>query len=159
MHSPYKIVGYWLDASFAKRIKPKVWQLWADGLILKLTDPEIWIMDMSMAHSEDLLYKLYVELGREEGLGKLDGAVLGHYWERYKQGQISLRECLNEAGLYSDPYDVGIACEEFYELLNELEDTGCIELVEKKAEPLFASFHKIAEFQWCTLREIQPITL
>ena len=76
---------------------------------------------------------------------------MGHIRQCYEHGEISLAECLREAGRKADSSSASIECEEFHALLNELEASDNEEAVRRKAASLFSDVYETAFEQWRVL--------
>jgi hypothetical protein len=103
---------------------------WADREILRLDAPPMWLLDLSLATDArglDVAWQRAID-GDEAGpveLLSLDPTELrlGLLYLEYDAGRLTLAELLERAGLETDPPTAGLGldCEAFWALLNELE--------------------------------------
>lgn len=143
---------YWLAAADSGRVSKSDWQTWAKNRLAIADQTEDWAFALGAAESIDELWKvLGPHLLEGEVQETLDNAVLGHIWQRYVDGDISLRECLHSAAEKADSGSATIECEEIYALLKELSESGDEATVSQKAAQLFSDVHEIAQKQWFAL--------
>lgn len=147
------IARYWIAAARSGRVKEADWQGWADELIATSDSPDNWLIEMSLAKSLDQLCRALEPRLRQEQLDETsdDDATLGHIWERYESGEISLAECLQKAGEEADSSSASLECETIYALLNELEASGDEAIVGQKAAKVFSDVRQTAAAQWKVL--------
>lgn len=98
---------------------------WADATIARLDHPPLWICDLStVKYRPDALRVIrdFLRTDPSEPINTKTDEYLGFLWIRYQRRELSWATFLNKAGQYSDASSVGIECEYFYEMLNELEE-------------------------------------
>ncbi|MEL6497549.1 MAG: hypothetical protein AAF937_05900 [Planctomycetota bacterium] len=143
---PRDIARYWLAAAECGFAQPSDWQAWADSLIMLDTEPpETWLIDLAAAATADALKTWSDHHGMSDD--DCDKATLGYLWHRYRNGSLSLGACLAEVGEAADHGHVGIECESFYALLNELESKGDSAAVARSAHRLCSGCFEIARAQ------------
>ena len=143
---------FWLAAAHSGRVSKNDWQYWANKQIGSAEHPDDWVFAMSIAESTEELWKaLGPQMINAQAEEAMDDAVLGHIWQRYVNGEISLGECLLSAAEKADCSSASIGCEEIYALLQELNDSSDETTVSQKAAKLFSHVHETAQKQWMTL--------
>ena len=147
------IARYWLAAADTGWAKKGEWQAWADKLILATDVPDEWLICLSLAQNPRELRSALLDCFwlAEFNLDEYYDAVLGCLWQRYLEGEISLAECLDNAGSAADGNPGRIECETIYILLNELEATENEDAIRAKASDVFSEVHRIAMKQWKVL--------
>jgi hypothetical protein len=148
--------SYWLAAAEAGYAVAKDWAAWADERILESDSPPSWIIDLSLARTNDELWTILspiIEVQVQEGFDQdlIHEAVLGYCWLRFERGDLDLRTCLDRAGRDADAYDTSIECEAIFGLLNRLDEGVPGAAVEWQARELFRSVKSLAERPWIAL--------
>lgn len=161
------IAHYWMAAALSGYATSKDWQDWADNIIKSTYSPSYWVIDVSLAGDQkELIKKLKNQLYEEQTIeGKLitiSDSILGYYYLRFIDGNISFVDFLKLAGQEADSGFSDIDCEEIYSILNECE----ILIQEKKdISPLiddvkakFIKYAEIAKYQWNELQVINKLS-
>lgn len=106
---------------------------WADQRILQLDSPPGWLLDLSLAKTQDeavgtllMEWNRYIETGGHERPDpELHGDLfMGCLYLRFERGDLTMAELLRLAGQYADAPGYGIDCETFYSMLNEIDGGG-----------------------------------
>jgi hypothetical protein len=106
---------------------------WADGQILRLDDPPLWLLDLSLTSSvETAAVLLWQGWSASAAAVRCNHAVgpewgqswLGFLYLRFERGEVGMAELLERAGRKSDVCECGIDCSAFYLLLNEIDGGG-----------------------------------
>lgn len=119
------IAHYLLEVAQSKFWDPKEWRAWADNVLLKSTDPDFWIIEVSLAKNLDELWKAlgdkYIEERSRNGatLGLSEG-IIGYYYLKFESKIISLQEFLLLAGEEADAGETKVTCESIYRICNQL---------------------------------------
>lgn len=147
-----QVATTWLAAATAHYASAPEWRTWADNLILAMSTPPNWIIDVSLARDatelrEALVDRLDTEWNPDRS-PTFDELFIGFIWLTYKRGQLSLEECLTVAGEQADGGLSSIECEVFYDLLNRLESGERSSSVESDAAARFSSVVEIAQGRW-----------
>lgn len=121
------IAHYLLELAQSNYWEPSEWQAWADNLILKSSEPEFWIIQVSMVNNLDELWKVlgnkYLdERSRHGATIGLSEAIIGYYYLEFESNQISLQKFLLLAGDEADSGETEVSCEAIYRISNEVED-------------------------------------
>ena len=120
------VAHYLLEIAQSHFWKPKDWQAWADNLIMKSSNPDFWLIQVSTAKNID---ELWVALGEKysderfqygAAIG-LSEAIIGYFYLELESDRISLQEFLRLAGEEADAGETEVSCELFYSILNEVE--------------------------------------
>ncbi|WP_068498381.1 hypothetical protein [Paenibacillus kribbensis] len=150
------IAHYLFAASLSGYYSKEDWQNWADILILKEEKPEEWVFAVSLASDLDALSKalseqLITESHTIRNTSLFSDAVIGFLYLKFLSKQISMRELLLMSGDEADGGEgSSVSCEEFYMILNELENKKSLEkdrIFIKKISHLYESFENIARNQ------------
>src|SRR5262245_32343182 len=123
-----------LDAGL---ISHKELQPWADSLIPSLNQPPRWLCDVAVQkYSPDVSKSLgdYIWSEPFESVNRheVDDEHLSSLYLRFERRELSWATFLDLAGRYSDQADGKWICEDFFEMLNELEDGNFSEVIERK---------------------------
>ncbi len=143
------IAHYLFALAFSEYYSKADWQNWADERILRQTRPEPWLIDVSLASNVDILSKVLSDLiilERDSVKNKppFSDAVIGYFYLNYLSKKITLNDLLQKSGDEADGGEGATReCEEYYSILNELEDnkdldqdSGFIKMIEEIFEPL-----------------------
>jgi hypothetical protein len=100
---------------------------WADSLLVTFVEPPGWLCDVAMKkYSPDVSKTLggyaWGEPFDPVNRGEVDDEHLSSLYLRYERHELSWATFLDLAGRYADCADGKWECEEFFQLLNGLED-------------------------------------
>ncbi|MBQ4900405.1 hypothetical protein KB559_16330 [Paenibacillus sp. Marseille-P2973] len=150
------IAHYLFAIAFSEYYSKADWQNWADERILRLTRPEPWLIDVSLASNIDILSKvlsdlMILERDYMKNIPPFSDAVIGYFYLNYLSKKITLQELLLKSGDEADGGEgASIECEEFYAISGDLkkneiliEDTD----FQRKISVLYEPFRKIAQLQ------------
>lgn len=155
------IANYLFIASSSGFYSKKDWQGWADKQILKNDSVEDWIYSVSLAKDiNELSNALGDKIIEENYYGNNEyppsDAVIGYFYKRYLNGEISLYELLNKSGAEADGGEATLECEEFYSILNEIDrnekDPNDEEFL-KCIKFMFEPFLKVVQYQLKKIEE------
>lgn len=112
-------------------------QPWAESVLGTMERPPNWICDLATrTYSPDVSASLGEYLNSEpfESFDpfEADDDHLASLYLRYERGELSWAVFLDVAGRYADGANGAWECEEFFELLNALEDADFSAAVEKE---------------------------
>lgn len=115
-----------IESGFAR---PAEWIGWADRQILRLDEPPVWVLDLSLAHSaKDALAVLWPAHASVAPMHweRLDwtGLFLGFLFLRFEYEEMGMLDLLLQAGQQADRANYRIDCETFYLLANEIDGGG-----------------------------------
>jgi hypothetical protein len=157
------LASYWLSAASTGFACPKSWKTWADTLIYRLAQPPLWIINMSLANTQDELYQSLQDRKRQEdyAAGEMivfGNAKLGFNYLRYENGDFNLNEFLAIAGDEADSGTADLSCEIIFDILNTLEltqgDISTQETLARRVKEIFSPFKQIAEEQWAAIQSV-----
>ena len=103
---------------------------WADEQILRLDEPPLWLIELSLATDEAGLLRARARVpdasGSVAGRGLDESRVyLGCLYLAFERGLLTMARLLHEAGDFTDPPSGDVpGCETFYLLLNEIDGRG-----------------------------------
>jgi hypothetical protein len=114
-------------------------QPWADSMLLSMEKPPNWLCNLAtQTYGPDVLKSLgeYVWSEPFEAVDRaeVDDEYLGSLYLRFERHELSWASFLDLAGKYADGADGTWACEEFFQMLNELEDTDFSATVARKQQ-------------------------
>jgi hypothetical protein len=115
-----------IESGFAR---PAEWVAWAERQIVRLDEPPVWVLDLSLAHSaKEALEVLWPARASVAQViwGRLDwnGMYLGFLFLRFERGDLGMLDLLTQAGQKADCANYRIGCETFYLLANEIDGGG-----------------------------------
>jgi hypothetical protein len=143
---------FWLTAARAGFAKPANWCAWADKLIMSMSAPPFWVINMSLAMNFTELRKALedvLDTLKEPDPALMDDVLIGYMWWQYERHDMSLRDCLKLIGEAADAGSSKISCETVFALLNDLEaDARNEEDVALRAKELLLPLRRLAEEQW-----------
>jgi hypothetical protein len=158
---------YWLSAAKSGFASSSEWRAWADGEILAVDVPDVWLIELSLARTvDDLRRVVMMRADFEERLPDYvrpdDNAILGYLWLRYERGDFDLADCLAQAGFAADASSGDVECELFYALLADLKKClaqgGDSTQHVHAAANVFAPLKARAELQWQRLLASDALT-
>jgi hypothetical protein len=148
-----------IDSGFAQ---PSEWVAWADERILRLEEPPLWLLNLSLASSaRDALGVVWpaCRFVAPEAWTPLDwnGLFLGFLYLRFERGDFNMLELLLQGGRKTELANYRVGCEAFFELANELDVRGPTRpsnrsLPDRVAD-LFGPLAGIARHYWSRLRD------
>lgn len=148
-------IVYWLAAARAGFAGPADWRHWADKIVIALSKPPSWVLDLSLATDTKDLERIVAEVVSKipkSAPTSMDDAILGYIWWRYERGDLPLRHCLQMAGEAADAGGARISCERVFDLLKKLEAGISEELIKGRASELFAPLQQMAKEQWHSIQ-------
>jgi hypothetical protein len=115
-----------IESGFAR---PAEWVAWADRQIVRLDEPPVWLLDLSLADSaNDALTALWPARSRVAQVfwDRLDwtGLYLGFLFLRFERGDLGMLDLLIQAGQKADCANYRIECGTFFLLANEIDGGG-----------------------------------
>jgi len=119
----------WIAAIESGFAQPDEWVAWADRQIVRLDEPPVWILDLSLVHSANQALEVLARTTDKVAPNLWDqldwnGVYLGFLYLRFERGDLTLWELLIQAGEKADCAQFRIDCEEFYLLANEMRGAG-----------------------------------
>lgn len=114
----------WAVAAEVHYAESADWQLWADEIIKNTTDPDIWIINLSLADSiEDVRGILRDSESRlSDQNSELYGEIgIGLIYKIYERGDYSVKDVLSKLGRWSDGSRSNKDPSLFSSLLNDFE--------------------------------------
>jgi hypothetical protein len=129
-----------LDAGL---VSYKELQPWAESILLSIQNPPNWLCNVAMQkYSPDVSQSLgeYVWSEPFESVDQVerDDEHLSSLYLRFERHELSWATFLDLAGQYADRADGAWECEEFFHLLNELEDADFSPTVERGQQEIMA---------------------
>jgi hypothetical protein len=102
-------------------------QPWAEARLLTMEKPPNWLCNVAMQTyspevSQSLAEYVYSDSFVAVDRAEVDDEYLGALYLRYERREWSWATFLHEAGRYTDRADGEWVCEDFFQMLNELED-------------------------------------
>ena len=150
----------WIVALATQQIPLQIFIKWADLQIMETARPEYWIFDLSLARSRDEAIRVMSEewsrrssMPTEQNSRRILEAKLhvGFLFLQFEKGQLKMIDLLCQCGAYADGPGcgwVGVECEAFYLLANEIEGGGPTALSDcpliERVNELFAPFADVA---------------
>jgi hypothetical protein len=123
---PVPMFAMWLPALEAGTLPLQELVAWADGQILALPNPPMWLIELSLA--TDLRGVERAATAVPEPVSGWDSRelYLGFLYLAHEDGKLPLDELLLTAGQFADGQGYGAVpeCEAFYYLLNEIDGGG-----------------------------------
>jgi hypothetical protein len=119
----------WISAIESEFAQPADWVSWADRQILRLDNPPVWVLDLSLRHSDKealgVLWPAACKVAPElwETIDAT-GLHLGFLYLRFERTDLSMLDLLTAAGRKADGASFRIECEAFYLLANEIDGGG-----------------------------------
>lgn len=115
--------------------------LWADEQIADYSGPApAWLIEIALAKSEPAMLaelRAFAYGSRQQPDFQMHESYhVGCLFGRYTRGELSWASFLRLAGENADSRDLGVPCEYFYEMLNEVEDLEFSLEVERRQRAL-----------------------
>jgi hypothetical protein len=114
-------------------------QPWAESLLLSMEKPPNWLCNVAIqTYGPDVLKSLgeyiWSEPFESAERADVDDEYLGSLYLRFERNELSWATFLDSAGKYADRADGTWVCEEFFQMLNELEDADFAVAVARKQQ-------------------------